>query len=297
MSKLDAHMEKLGVVILIPTYNNDRYLAGVIDDVLAHTSHVLIVNDGATDSTPEILSRYGNKLTVFDQGYNQGKGASLQRGFKEAANLGYKYVLTLDSDGQHLASDIPVFLEKLDTNPGSLIVGARNMGQENVPGKSSFGHKFSNFWYRIDTGIDLPDTQTGYRMYPLETVNKINFWTTKFEFEVEILVKSAWREIPVLAVPIDVHYPPKDERITHFRPFKDFTRISILNTWFFIAAIIWFRPMLFFKKLRRKGLRGWWRENIVKPEESAASVQDKKNDEKMQEIVAPNQPNKSRRTE
>jgi len=268
MRKLDAQMEELGAAVLIPTYNNDRYLAGVLDDVLAETSHVIVINDGATDSTPDILASFGDRITVFDQGHNQGKGAGLQRGYKEAAKLGYKYILTLDSDGQHRASDIPVFLEKLKEVPGSLIVGARNMGQENVPGKSSFGHKFSNFWYRVDTGIDLPDTQTGYRMYPLETVNKINFWTTKFEFEVEVLVKSAWRDIPVLAVPIDVYYPPRDERITHFRPFKDFTRISILNTWFFIAAILWFRPILFFKRLRRKGLRAWWKENIVKPEES-----------------------------
>lgn len=268
MSKLDAHMESLGVVVLIPTYNNDRYLSGVLDDALAHTSHVMVVNDGATDDTASILNAYSDRIAVYDQGHNQGKGAALQRGFKEAKAKGYSYVLTLDSDGQHLASDIPVFLEKLQDNPGALIVGARNMGQENVPGKSSFGHKFSNFWYRVDTGINLPDTQTGYRLYPLESISKINFWTTRFEFEVEILVRAAWRMVPVMAVPIDVYYPPGDERITHFRPFKDFTRISILNTWFFIAAMLWFRPILFFKRLRKKGVRGWWRENIVKPDET-----------------------------
>ncbi len=71
----------------------------------------------------------------------------LDMGFRIAVKQGFEYAISIDSDGQHFAKDIPAFLNVLENNPGSLIIGARNMDQTSVPGKSSFGHRFSNFWY------------------------------------------------------------------------------------------------------------------------------------------------------
>ena len=98
------------------------------------------------------------------------------------------------------------------------------MTQEGVPKKSSFGNKFSNFWFWFETGIKLEDTQSGYRLYPLKTIPK-NYFTRKFEFEIEVIVRSAWNGVAVKNVPIKVLYDPS-ERVSHFRPFKDFTRIE-----------------------------------------------------------------------
>jgi uncharacterized protein (DUF2062 family) len=153
--------------------------------------------------------------------------------------------------------------------PNSLIIGARNMTVDNVPGKSTFGNKFSNFWFWVETGIKLPDTQSGYRLYPVQKLKKIFFFTTKFEFEIEVIVKSAWRGIPVISVPVKVYYAPKEERVSHFRPGKDFVRISFLNTYLvFLAALLW-RPVMLVRKFTMSNLRKAWKEEIIAKHESA----------------------------
>lgn len=246
--------EELSCCVIIPTYNNQKTLARVIDSVLEFGAKIIVVNDGATDSTPDILKQFTDKITLVSYSPNKGKGNALRVGFKKAVELGFDNAITIDSDGQHFASDLPQFLEKVEANPGCLIIGARNMNQESVPGKSSFGNKFSNFWFKVETGISMPDTQSGFRLYPVKALNKTRFYTTKFEFEIEVIVKAAWKGIKVVSVPIKVLYNPK-ERVSHFRPFKDFTRISILNTYLFTLAMLYHRPRLFFKSLKKKSLK------------------------------------------
>ena len=113
---------------------------------------LLWVNDGSTDSTEEILKEFTG-ITVVNYTPNKGKGIALQTGFKKAHELGYKHAITLDSDGQHYAKDVEPFLDVLQEKDNCLLIGARNMDQENVPGKSSFGNKFSNFWFWVNTGF------------------------------------------------------------------------------------------------------------------------------------------------
>ena len=130
--------------VLIPTYNNEQTLEQVILDVRAYTSNILVVNDGSTDKTSDILVNYTD-LKIYTHASNQGKGMALRSGFKEAAKLGYAYVITIDSDGQHYAKDLPIFIDHLEKYPNAIMIGSRNMNQANVPGKSSFGNKFSSF--------------------------------------------------------------------------------------------------------------------------------------------------------
>lgn len=229
------------ICILVPTYNNGTCLKSVVDGILKITNDIIVINDGSTDNTLEILAEYSN-IKIKSHYPNRGKGYTLREGFKFARQLGYEFAITIDSDGQHNPSDIALFIEKLKSTGPALITGSRNMTQENVPAKSSMGNKFSNFWFWIIAGVKLPDTQTGYRLYPLKLIEPINFITSKFEFEIEVLVRSAWSGINITHTPINVFYPPKDERITHFRPLKDFIRISILNTILFIIKIIYIIP-------------------------------------------------------
>jgi glycosyltransferase involved in cell wall biosynthesis len=254
--------------VLIPTYNNATKLAAVIEDVLQYTSHIVVVNDGSTDNTLEVLNAYP-QLKVVSYMPNQGKGIALRTGIRETAAMGYDYAIAMDSDGQHYAKDLPLFLEAITRNPGALIVGARNMGVDNVPAKSSFGNKFSNFWYWVNTGNKLPDTQSGYRLYPVQLLDREKYFTRKYEFEIEVIVRASWAGIPVLFIPVSVYYPPPDERITHFRPFKDFSRISVLNTVLVTVAILWIKPRDFVKSLfSRQGWVKLWRSLFVNPNES-----------------------------
>lgn len=243
--------QELNVCVLIPTYNNGGTLKGVLDSVLEYTDQIIVVNDGATDNTGEILKTYPH-IRLVSYGKNVGKGWALRQGFKKALACGFDYAISIDSDGQHFAEDLPKFLDKLEEAPGSLTVGARNMEQSTVPGKSSFGHKFSNFWFWAETGIRLPDTQSGYRLYPIRRMNNIPFLTRKFEFEIEVLVRSSWRGIPMASVPVKVFYAERGKRISHFRPFKDFTRISILNTVLVLIALLYIKPRDLVRGLKKK---------------------------------------------
>jgi glycosyltransferase involved in cell wall biosynthesis len=262
-----ARMDQYKVCVIIPTYNNHKTLKRVIDSVLLYTSNVIIVNDGSTDSTIQILEEYPN-LTQIHHSKNSGKGLALRNGFKKALELNYNYAITIDSDGQHFASDIPNFLDALELNTQSLLIGSRNMVQENVPKKSSFGNKFSNFWFWFETGNKLQDTQSGFRLYPLREI-PVHYFTNKFEFEIEVIVRSAWKGIPVKNIPIQVLYDPK-ERVSHFRPFKDFTRISILNTVLVVITLIYIKPRDFFFKIKKKGLKRFFIENILESNDSNA---------------------------
>jgi len=262
-------LKEIRCCVLIPTYNNQNTLQRVIDGVLvyARSVDVIVINDGSTDKTAEILASYADEITTLTNDVNSGKGFSLRRGFKEAIRLGYQNAISIDSDGQHLPDDIPLFIEAASKNPGSLLMGSRNMEQEGVPGKSSFGNKFSNFWFKFETGLTLPDTQTGFRLYPLEPLKKTRLFTRKFETEIEVIVKLAWKNVPILPVNIRVIYD-KDERVTHFRPFRDFTRISILNTWLVILTLLWYLPKRLFYYIREKGLLQLIKQEALKSQES-----------------------------
>ncbi|RMG24847.1 MAG: DUF2062 domain-containing protein [Bacteroidetes bacterium] len=253
--------------VLIPTYNNAQSIGQVITDVLAFTRNVIVVNDGSTDGSPELLRTF-SQLEVLSYQPNKGKGHALQRGFERARELGYDYAITLDADGQHYADDLPVFLEALAEKPGRLLIGARNMDQEHVPGGSSFGNRFSNFWFWLETGISLPDTQSGYRLYPLRSLAGIRFFSSKYEFEIEVIVRAAWKGIEVAPVPVKVYYPPKEERISHFRPFWDFFRISVLNTFLVLIALLYIKPRDLFRHIKKKPLRQHLHELFLDERES-----------------------------
>jgi len=255
----------INACVIIPTYNNAKTLSKVIDGVLAYTSRLIVVNDGSTDGTDEILSRYPT-LTRIDIQNNRGKGNALREGFREALAQRFDHAITLDSDGQHFPDDIPAFVREIEQNGMALLIGDRNMNQEGIPGKSSFGNRFSNFWFRFETGITLSDTQSGFRLYPLKRMRDIRLYTTKFEFEIEVIVKAAWRGIPIRNVPIRVLYDPH-ERVSHFRPFRDFTRISILNTWLVLVTLLYIRPRDYFRTFREKGFKRFFFEDLLHSED------------------------------
>jgi len=248
---LQAKFTALQTCVIIPTYNNAATLEKVIADVSAYTTNIIVVNDGSTDGTKNIM-RLFPFIYAVDYDKNIGKGWALRQGFAHATQLGYQFAICIDSDGQHFAKDLPAFIDKLETNKDAIIIGARNMDQSSVPGKSSFGNKFSNFWFKVETGISAPDTQSGYRLYPLALLKDTKFFTRKYEFEIEVLVRAAWKGIRIESIPVTVYYPPKEERISHFRPFKDFTRISILNTVLVLISLFYIKPGNFFRTIFNK---------------------------------------------
>lgn len=262
-----SSIARLKCWVIIPTYNNHKTLKRVLDGVLQYTQNIIVVNDGATDTTVEILKEYP-QITQVHLPANRGKGIALRTGFKTAREAGCNYAITIDSDGQHFPDDIPVFINALEAEGDALFIGSRNMAQEGVPKKSSFGNKFSNFWFWFETGIKLEDTQSGYRLYPLNRI-PTKYVTPKFEFEIEVIVRSAWKGLPVKNIPVKVLYD-MNERVSHFRPFNDFSRISVLNTVLVVISLLYIKPRDFIRSFKKKSLKQFFLENVLESGDSNA---------------------------
>jgi glycosyltransferase involved in cell wall biosynthesis len=266
LTEVQKAISEKNICVLVPTYNNEKTLRRVIGGILEYTRNIIIINDGSTDSTPFILQDYP-EIRIIHLPENKGKGNALKTGFREAEKMGYSYAITIDSDGQHYPDDIPVFVEALlKENQDILLIGNRNMAQDGIPKKSSFGNRFSNFWFWFETGIKLEDTQSGFRLYPLHKIPR-KYFTPKFEFEIEIIVRTAWRHVPVKNVPIKVLYDPA-ERVSHFRPFKDFTRISILNTILVFITLVYIIPRNFIHNFKKKSFKRFIKEDVLESDGS-----------------------------
>ena len=262
---------RLGCAVVIPTYNNDRTLGGVIAGVRRYCADIFVVNDGSTDRTAEVLaSTEGIRTIAYAR--NRGKGYALRRGLRAAREAGFRYALTIDSDGQHYPDDIARFIERIERRPDTLLIGARNLTADNMPARNTFANRFSNFWYLVETGRRLEDTQSGFRLYPLRRLGRLRSLCSRYEFEVEVIVRAAWRGVEVENIPVKVYYAPDGERVSHFRPLRDFTRISLLNSVLVLEALLFYYPWRFFRALTRENIRRFIRRNITRSPESNARL-------------------------
>jgi glycosyltransferase involved in cell wall biosynthesis len=237
------------VCVIIPVYNHSATIGAVIEGVLGYGLKVFVVDDGSTDHLQSVLQEFDGKISVISYSKNRGKGYALQRGFEAARKAGYDYSLTLDADGQHRSEDIALLLNEIEKHPHSLILGSRSLNHENMPSQNSFANHLSNFWFTVQTGKRLSDTQTGFRVYPLQQMKKIRLVTSRYETELELLVRLAWKRIDIVPVKINVYYPPQNERVSHFRPVIDFFRISMLNTALIVLASFYGYPRILIHQL------------------------------------------------
>jgi len=269
--ELQNRLNEIRSCVIIPTYNNASSIVAVISSVLEYTSKVIVVNDGSDDGTLSLLQSIKDiELISYDT--NKGKGFALQQGFELARKLGYTHSVSIDADGQHYASDLHLFFESFQENPNALLIGVRTLCGTNIPTKSNFANNFSNFWFRFISNQTLSDTQCGYRGYPLKIINGINFFSSKYEFELEILVRLAWKQVKIIPLPVNVYYPKPEDRVTHFRPFLDFLRITILNTLFVFIAILYVKPKFFFKNLTKANIIQYFDKNILKTKDSNRTI-------------------------
>jgi glycosyltransferase involved in cell wall biosynthesis len=243
--------DDMRLCVIIPTYNNAGTLQQVVEDVCSYCQDIIVVNDGSTDATSDILPQLPAKVVVVSYEQNKGKGHALVVGFREAVKRGFTHAVTIDADGQHFAADIPVLIKATESNKDGFVVGCRNLTEENMPRQNTFANKFSNFWFRLQTGVNLPDTQSGFRLYTLRALRGLSMITSRYEAELEFLVYASWAGVKISSVPVRVYYPPQEERVSHFRPVYDFTRISILNTCLCVCAIVYGYPRMIVRKIAR----------------------------------------------
>ncbi len=247
--KADKRLDEPRFCAVIPTYNNAGTLLDVVRRTHAQLPDIVVVDDGSTDRTAELLAASPVPVRVVSHARNQGKGRALRDGFRAAREGGFTHAVTIDADGQHYPEDLPLLLAASRENPAALIVGSRPFDHEGMPRGNTFANRFSNFWFRVQTGVDLPDTQTGLRVYPLARIRGERCMTSRYEAELELLVASAWAGVPLRPVTVRVDYP--EDRVSHFRPTLDFLRISLLNTVLCLVAVVYGWPRTLLGKLLR----------------------------------------------
>jgi len=236
-------MQKNSVAILIPVYNNPLTIQKVITDALLLNIRVIVVDDGSEIEVSSIVEVNNHLLTIVRHKENSGKGEALLTGIKEAKEQGFKFVIAIDGDGQHYPKEALLLMELIEDE--AIIIGNRKF-KKDVPISSKFGRTFSNFWIFMESGRWLNDTQSGFRLYPI-SILELNLKQSHYDFEIEVLVQHLWKKRVVKEVDIEVYYPPKGTRVSHFNKVTDNIRLSKLHS------------LLVFKNLLRLGTFGYYK--------------------------------------
>lgn len=218
------------VVIVAPTFNHGVALPGVLESLEKLGLPIIVVNDGATDSTPEVLRNWlGARVNegareVVTHELNQGKAAALLSGFSAARRRGFLHALTFDTDGQHDATDVPALLRLSSQNPAALIVGSRSRVNAKGPLASNVGRAISNRLVWLESGVRVSDSQSGMRVYPLELTARVDATASRYGFETEVLTRAGWLGVAVIETPIRCIYDVPGGRTSHFRIVGDSLR-------------------------------------------------------------------------
>jgi len=214
---------------VIPVFNNRDTIKDIALGCRGYLEHVIVVDDGSSDCDVKSLFA-GTDITVLRHEKNLGKGEAIRTALRFIKTEGGKFMITIDADGQHYSKDINKFIPLLQDEDTFIVVGCRDFSAENIPGKSRFGREFSNFWLRLETGVGIGDSQSGFRAYPVKYLSKIKLDGKHYDFEAEVLTRAIWSGLTLKTVPVKVFYSKQELRISSFHPFADNLRISLIHT-------------------------------------------------------------------
>lgn len=246
-------------LVLIPTYNTGSRVLETVRNARAVWQPVWVVVDGSTDGTSEALRSLAAddpSLKVISLPCNQGKGAAVLHGLREAAAAGYTHVLTMDADGQHPAEKIPEFMSASIDNPDAFVLG-KPVFDASAPAIRVGGRKISNWWANLETlGAGIGDSLFGFRVYPVKPLCQImqrSPWMRRFDFDPEVAVRLCWHGVRPVNLPAPVRYfGPEEGGVSHFNYLRD----NILLTWMHVRLVFGFLlrlPVLLWRRLKASG--------------------------------------------
>jgi glycosyltransferase involved in cell wall biosynthesis len=243
-------------VVVAPTFNDAATLIQVLNRIIALNLPLIIVNDGSTDETENLLWTWYYDQPCRDNIYilshlrNRGKGQALLKSFSKARALGFTHAITIDTDGQLDPEQIPDLVLIAEENPDALVLGFRDDTTFDYPLKSRVGRRFSNFFVRLECGQCVRDSQCGFRVYPIKLVQNIPCNAVRYGYETEIIVKAVWVGFKIVEVPVRCRYFSGDNRVTHFNPWQDTFRHCCLHArllfWKFVPIT---QKKIFIKKI------------------------------------------------
>lgn len=215
--------------VIIPTYNESGEIARLVKEIKLQNLDVLVIDDGSSDNTAQLAENNG--AAVLRNRINQGKGASLIKGFDYALRGDYDTVITMDGDGQHLPQDILFFLRLAEYSDSAIIIGNRMKNSKNMPFSRLMTNRFMSWFLSRLSRQKIPDTQCGFRLIKKEVLKKLNLTTHKYETESEILIKGARLGFKIESVPIKTVYSNEKSQINPFIDTLRFVRFIIRELW------------------------------------------------------------------
>ncbi len=217
------------IAVVIPALNEASTIADLVRRTLAYTQNVIIVDDGSSDGTPDLLS--GLPVTVLRHTANKGKGASLVTGFRAALELNVCAVVTLDGDGQHRPEDIPKLLARAKQEQDKIVIGSRLTDRAGTPPARYRANRVADFWISWASGHLIEDSQSGFRLFPRRVLESVQAQYNRrrgFVFESEFLINAGHAGYSTVSVPIPALYRGVVRRDSHFRPIVDIARIVVM---------------------------------------------------------------------
>lgn len=240
-------------VVVIPVYDHPATIAAVVAQVRSQGLPCILVDDGSGAECARVL----DTLTAADPGnvalvrlpHNQGKGAAMVAGFREAGRRGFTHVLQIDADGQHACADIPVFIAQARRAPAAVIAGCP-IYDASVPRGRLYGRYATHIWVWINTlSLDIRDSMCGFRVYPLASLLPLLASVRigrRMDFDSDVIVRLHWRGVAVVNQPTRVTYP--QDGVSHFRMWRDNARISAMHTRLFFGMLLR-APLLLWRKV------------------------------------------------
>lgn len=218
-------------VVVIPAYSEAGTIRDVVSRTLDQLPRVIVIDDGSSDGTAAVLKDL--PITLLRHTRNLGKGASLRRGMEQAVQEGAGAVITLDGDGQHEPKEIPSLIEMHLRHPRAIVIGSRLHDKQSIPPARYRANCAANFWISWAAGQRIEDSQSGFRLYPLEIIRGETMTCTRtggFVFESEILIEAGRHGFPIMSVPVEAIYG-RHLRRSHFRQIEDVALIVRMVAW------------------------------------------------------------------
>ncbi len=204
------------ITAIIPAYNEELAIGSVVISTSNYVDHIMVVDDGSTDKTAEIAEKAGAQVIRHKQ--NMGKGAALKTGFNTVKNTGI--IVTMDSDGQHDPAEIPKLIQPIENGEADIVNGSRYLDKKDTetPSYRRLGQTVLDKATNISSGLDVTDSQSGFRAFATYTIPAFKFKESGFTIESEMLTDAAENGYKIMEVAIGVSYDTTNGNIHKKNP-------------------------------------------------------------------------------